>query len=249
MRIERTVLSGADAIVVPSPYVAQLLEDLGLSTSHVVFMPNGVDPDAFHPRVDGEEVRRRFDLQGRTVVGFVGVGTAHPLHALEVLFDVLRELFTEHSELAGLIVGHSDLIAQLRARGEGLPIAFAGRVRHEDVPRHIAAMDICIATVSSALGLSMKLFEYMAMGKPVIGTRWKAVESVVQHERDGLLVANEDRHDLKRAILRLMRDPGLRERLGRSARRNVLARYTWRRNAERVLDLFGTLRGLKSEIT
>ena len=243
MRIERAVLSGADAIVVPSPHVIELLDELGLPAKKVAFIPNGVDPVAFHPRTDGEAVRRRFDLQGRTVVGFVGVGTARSLHALDVLFAALRELFSERPELAALIVGDSDLIAQLRvqAQKERLPIMFAGRVPHEAVPQYIAAMDITIATVSSALGLSMKLFEYMAMGKPVIGTRWKAVESVVDHEHDGLLVANGDRHDLRRALLRLVDNPDLRERLGRNARRKILARHTWRRNAERVLDLFGTL--------
>ena len=248
IRVERTVLSGADAIIVPSLYITELLEELGVPTENVVFMPNAVDPDVFHPGISGEGVRRRFDLQRRTVVGFVGVGTAHPLQGLDVLYDILRELFSEHPELAGLIVGDSDLIAELRrrARKEGLPIAFAGRVSYEDVPRYIAAMDIAIATKSSPLALSMKIFEYMAMAKPVIATRWKAIEPVMQHEQDGLLVANEDREDLKRAILRLMRDPYLRERLGRSACRKVLARYTWRRNAEHVLDLFEALRAKRS---
>ncbi|MFM7101173.1 MAG: glycosyltransferase, partial [Verrucomicrobiota bacterium] len=59
---------------------------------------------------------------------------------------------------------------------------------------------------------------------------------VVEDGRNGLLFRPGSPEALRAALLRLVEDPALRERLGRQARADVLERHTWKANALRVLD-------------
>jgi glycosyltransferase involved in cell wall biosynthesis len=80
----------------------------------------------------------------------------------------------------------------------------------------------------------LKLFEYMAVGKPLVASRYPDIASVVEDGAAGLLIEPGDVRELSAAIQRLLRDPELAARLGARARRTVAAAHTWRRNAEAV---------------
>jgi glycosyltransferase involved in cell wall biosynthesis len=70
------------------------------------------------------------------------------------------------------------------------------------------------------------LLEAMAMGRAVVATRVGGVPEVVEDERSGLLVPAGDVEELARAILRLIKNPDFRARLGEAARRTVEARFS-----------------------
>jgi glycosyltransferase involved in cell wall biosynthesis len=98
-------------------------------------------------------------------------------------------------------------------------------------------MDIAVLPDSNAYGSPMKLFEYLAMGKAVVAPRVGPVEEIVRDGENGLLIEPANAEQLAERVLRLAEDPGLRFRLGQQGRAEVLARHTWRRNAETVLAI------------
>jgi glycosyltransferase involved in cell wall biosynthesis len=61
---------------------------------------------------------------------------------------------------------------------------------------------------------------------------------VLKHEETALLVEPGDAGALKEAIVRLVESPELREHLGREAREIAVRSYTWKHNAQRVLDAY-----------
>jgi glycosyltransferase involved in cell wall biosynthesis len=67
--------------------------------------------------------------------------------------------------------------------------------------------------------------EAMAMELPVVATRIMGIPELVEHERSGLLVAPARPDELAEALRRLLTDGELADRLGREARKQVLARY------------------------
>jgi glycosyltransferase involved in cell wall biosynthesis len=75
----------------------------------------------------------------------------------------------------------------------------------------------------------------MAMGKAIVASDLGQIGDVLEHEVSALLVPPGDVEALVAAILRLVAEPALRERLGRAARQAVLASYTWKANARRFL--------------
>ena len=72
----------------------------------------------------------------------------------------------------------------------------------------------------------------------MIGARVGAVPSVIDEGRDGLLVEYQDADSLARAIIELLTDRDLRERMGAAGRRKVLQDHTWDSVSDRVRDVY-----------
>jgi glycosyltransferase involved in cell wall biosynthesis len=85
-------------------------------------------------------------------------------------------------------------------------------------------------------GSPTKLFEYMAMGKGIVASNLDQIGEVLQHGRTAWLVAPGDEGGLADGLKRLIDDPSLRETLGAEARREVVARYTWREHTQRTIN-------------
>ena len=83
----------------------------------------------------------------------------------------------------------------------------------------------------------MKLFEYMAAGRPIVASDLPAIREVLTDDVDALLVTPGDADALAAAIRRLAGDPGLGARLSRAAL-DLVPQYTWARRAERLESLF-----------
>ena len=78
-------------------------------------------------------------------------------------------------------------------------------------------------------------------GKPVIGCRTGPVASVITEEQDGLLVRCGNVEELAAAIMRLLRDADLRNKLGSKGREKVLKQYTWDKIVSRMEAIYQTL--------
>jgi glycosyltransferase involved in cell wall biosynthesis len=82
----------------------------------------------------------------------------------------------------------------------------------------------------------LKLFEYMAWGKPILCSDLPVLREVIEHRRNGLLLPPDDPATWVAALNRLIANPAERECLGNNARTDFLTRHTWRQRADRVLD-------------
>ncbi len=81
----------------------------------------------------------------------------------------------------------------------------------------------------------LKLFEYMAAGKPIVSSDLPVLREVLRDGENALLAPPGDEAAWERAFERLCRDPLLRQRLGERARGDLLERYTWEARARRIL--------------
>jgi glycosyltransferase involved in cell wall biosynthesis len=82
----------------------------------------------------------------------------------------------------------------------------------------------------------LKLFEYMAWGKPILCSDLPVLREVIEDRRNGLLLPPDDPAKWVAALNRLVANPAEGERLGKNARSDFLTRHTWRQRADRVLD-------------
>jgi glycosyltransferase involved in cell wall biosynthesis len=238
-------LVAADSIIVVSDPLRRSLVSAGLDEAKVVVNPNGVDTDEFRPGCGGSDLRRELGIDQKVVVGFIG--SFGPWHGTGVLANAAC-MVDENSNCHFLFVGEGDerpaaeaVIAEAAHR---VSATFVGRVSKRDVPRFLDACDILVsphvplADGSEFFGSPTKLFEYMAMQKPVIASRLGQIGEVIADEESGLLVEPGDAAALARAIERLAADPGVRAKLGAAARISAIEKHTWRRNATRVIEAF-----------
>jgi glycosyltransferase involved in cell wall biosynthesis len=184
----------------------------------------GIDLRRFDPsRADARRVAEYRRGAGR-VVGTIG--RLVPQKAMHVLLDATPALLRANPATRVLIVGDGPLRGALEARARALGILdavlFAGY--QEDVVSAYAAMDVFVLP-SRDEGFGLVFLEAMAMGVPVVGTRVIGSEDAVDDGTTGLLVPYADAPALALAVGSLLEQPGLAERLRRTAAERVRRLY------------------------
>lgn len=242
---ERSATSLTDRLSVISEGVRDQMRLLGVPDGRMMLAPNGVDPGEFCPDLDGRPVRDRYAIGTRVVVGFVGTFTKW--HGTETLCDVIIRDDPALQDVHYLLIGDGDLRSSLQQAVELKGLAhrctFTGFVPHEQAPSHLAACDILVsphlgfAGGTPFFGSPTKLFEYMAMGRPIVASAIGQLATILHDEKNALLFQPGDVEAMTQALKRLVADAGLRSRLGAAARRDVVAQYTWDANLDRVLGL------------
>jgi glycosyltransferase involved in cell wall biosynthesis len=238
--MEDWLLRNATRTIVVSGAMADILAGRGTPRDKLVVMPNGVDGEAFNPAVDGSAVRRRLGWEDAFVVGFVG--WVRPWHGVDGLVTAAARLRDAIPELRLLIVGDGPAVPDLRAQAEAAGITdrvcITGAVARDQVPAHLAAMDVAVQPDVTEYASPIKLFEYLATGRAVIAPRKPNITEVVTDGEQALLFAPGSVDELAEAIQRLHADAGLRRRLAAEAERLVAERdYHWAGNARRVTEL------------
>jgi len=240
---ERWTLSEADAVLTVSAPLRDYVITLGVEPGRVHVLPNAVDPTLFHPGPADPDVRRRWNLDGGPVLGFVG--GLRPWHGVEMLPRLLERLTAHHPNVRLVVAGDGPLRGQLevdlRMRGLGSRAVLTGSLPHEDVPPLIRQFDVALAPYSQPEHLwyasPLKLFEYMACGVAVVASALGQIVDVIANGETGLIHAPGDVDALVQACDRLLADRELRRRLGESAAKSIHGRYTWDQHAARVLEL------------
>ncbi len=237
---ERRILHAADGLVVVSGYLRDRLVEAGLPAEKIRVTPNAVERGRFDPeREDGRAVRERWGLGGKTVIGFAG--SFAKWHGPDFLVRAFARLAGDVPEAALLLVGdgarRAETEALVRELGLEERVVFTGRVPHGEIPAYVAAMDLGVMPRSNLFGSPMKVFEYMAMGRPAVAPRYIPLEEAVTHGETGLLFPPDDEAALTAALRELVLHPERRRAMGAAARRKVLTQHQWVHNARVVAEL------------
>jgi len=129
----------------------------------------------------------------------------------------------------------------LQARRDGIHgVHFIGYVPEDLKPRLFHSCDICCAPSTGFESFGIVLLEAMAAGRPLVASNIPGYRCVMTDEREGLLVEPEDPQALAAALIRLLRDPDLRARMGAMGRETA-RNFTWEKVAGQVLDLYTAL--------
>jgi sugar transferase (PEP-CTERM/EpsH1 system associated) len=213
--VEGEVCRAFDHVVSVSPQDGQLLAQ-EFQIQHVSTLPTGVDADYFQPQ----------DVQpcpGRLV--FVGSMDWHPnedgvLWFLEEIFPLVRQK-APHATLT--VVGRNPS-QRLRALAAGVSgVEITGTV--PDVRPYIARAEVVVVPLRIGGGTRIKIFEAMAMGRPVVSTALGAEGLPVRPQRD--IVLGNDPLGFAEAAVALINDGTQRERIGAAGRELVIRNHTW----------------------
>lgn len=247
--LERWTAQLAGTVSVASERLRQEAFSLGVPESRLYWAPVGADPKDFHPNLDPSGPRRRWNLNGNTVLY---LGQLHGGQYIDLLLRAATLVEREISEVRVLIVGDGYQRAELEQKGRDLGlkgVVFSGSISREEVPSYIAAADVCVAafeeTRVTRCKSPLKIAEYLACGKPIVASRVGDVPRMIGEA--GLLVEPGSAEHLAAGIVRLLKDADERERLGRLAREQSLGYLTWRHSAERLLRAYQTLMGTVPE--
>jgi glycosyltransferase involved in cell wall biosynthesis len=234
---DRFTFERARLIVVVSPHLKRRVEALGIAAEKVLVLPNAVGEEMLETAIDGGAVRARHGCEHSLVIGFVGWFVAW--HRLDVLLAQFARLPAHEPGLRLLLVGDGPLKEALADQAAQLAIServvFTGSVPHAAIPSHLAALDVAVVPFSNAYRSPIKLFECMALGRPVVAPRTEPIAQVIQHGTNGLLFDPENPDELGDHLSSLIADAQLRARLGTQARADIAQHHTWTQNARATL--------------
>ncbi|UUQ63730.1 glycosyltransferase [Pseudomonas fuscovaginae UPB0736] len=247
-QVERLNLEAADLIVVVSDVLRQDLIGRGISDERILVNPNGVDATAFDPHLDASDLRRSLGLECKTVIGFIG--TFGPWHGTEELVEAFALLLAkqpQHCEnLRLLLVGQGSRRAAALDAANRLGVlsqcVFTGQVPQKDAPLYLACCDFLAAPHvpnpdgTPFFGSPTKLFEYMAMGRPIVASALGQIQEILQHGRSAWLVEPGHAAALAEGLAHVLEQPDLGRSLGERAREEVLEKHTWRHHTRRIVD-------------
>jgi glycosyltransferase involved in cell wall biosynthesis len=237
---ERPQFLAADLVACVSEEVAAEVEAHGVSRRRIEVTPCGVDLDVFTPSASGDEVRRRYGLEGKMVVGWVG--SFRSFHGVELALEAASRLRDRIPELSLLLVG--DGLERPRMEGLALDlglsnIVFTGTVPYQEVATHISAMDVALVLDRGDQSFHyspLKLKEYAACGRAIIAPRVGELGRLLCHDVDSVLVPPGDPGGLADAVEGLHGDPERRRRLASAARAKAAEAWSWDRQLHRVVD-------------
>ena len=183
-------MRSADAIAVVSRALKDRLTDNGFDETKILVNPNGVDPALYTIQADGNNVRRKYNLDEKIVVGCVS--TFGPWHGLPVLVDAVEDVVKINNNIHFLLIGDGELRNQVEKtiRDKNLEpyVTLTGIIPHKDVPEYLAACDILVsphpplADGSEFFGSPTKLFEYMATGKGIVASNLGQIGEVLKND-------------------------------------------------------------------
>lgn len=206
-----------------------LITDWNIPSEKIVLVPNGVDTKFINPVL--HKSKRLFS---EFTIGFVG--SLYPWTGLDLLLQALCELRSEGYDLSLVIVGDGEMKTKLEEETYRLNLSsnvvFVGRIPWTDVPSYIAGFDV---TYSGQIQLQfgkmylspMKLYEYMAMAKPVVASAFEDAKRLIREEKTGFLFQPGNVDDLKRALTKAFQNRFRLAQMGSYARKEIEDNHSW----------------------
>jgi glycosyltransferase involved in cell wall biosynthesis len=247
------LLKRIDKIIAITNGIRQELIRSGVNCDRIIVLPSAVNISEFLLREGKLDCRRQLGLpEDRFVIGYIG--KFRTMDQEKGIGDLIRaiqyvKLRAPYPVLLLCVGENPDEMDPYRrmAIESGLTndeIHFVGFQPHSEVARWIKACDVC--TIPSppfryfALYASpMELFEYLAVGVPVVATDLPANREIIRDGENGILVQPQNPVALANGILKILLDPQLAACLSAEGQQTV-ADYSWERRAERALEFILT---------
>ena len=178
---EKRAIRHSDIVLTINQRLRQVVENLGVPENKSIVLPTGIDNQRFVPGPADAQLKEKLGLQNQdTVLFFMGW-----LYNFSGLIEVALQLTEPGNEnIKLIIVGEGDLYEELVSiqREYHLQdrLILLGKRPYEEIPGLISLADICLLPAYPGEKIMqdivpLKLYEYMAMEKPVIATRFPGI--------------------------------------------------------------------------
>ena len=242
-RIETLLYRSAEKIIVLSEGAGRYIARRGVEPERISLLPNGVYLEGFEVTENRESIRSRMGVSDKFVVMYAG---AHgPANALEIIIQAAAIVKNE-AEVVFVLVGDGPCKDELRrmVAEENLDnVKMLPAVPKSSLPNLLNAADALAITLRSvelfSYGVSPnKLFEYMAIGKPILCAVGGEVANLVTEANAGVIVEPEDPDALAQAVIYLAENGDKRPVYGANGRKFVEKNFSRSRIVENLVSMW-----------
>jgi glycosyltransferase involved in cell wall biosynthesis len=198
----------ATRMIAPSPAIGDALVRNGTPASKVVVVPHGI------PLPQRQPLRQ--DI-GKGPMRFLYLGRISYVKGVHVMLEAFSNLPHDAYELyivGGAVTGPDKrYMAKLQRRYASINTIWHGAKSHDEIPQYIAACDVMVHPAICLDVFGLTITEALAVGRPVIATRCGGAEAQLRDGENGLLVAPNDPGALSNALMRLVENPELVQKM------------------------------------
>jgi len=245
--IETFLYRRADHIVSVTQSFSHHIASRGVDPERISVLTNGADLSQYLPLCRENGIRTELNLEGKFVASYIGThGMAHGLDIVLRAADLLRE----EKHIVFLLVGSGAERKRLLDERDtmGLEnVLMLPQQPKEQMPRILAASDACLVLLKKhdlfKTVIPSKIFEAMAMERPVILGVEGESKGIIERGNCGLCIEPENERQLAEAVLRLSRDPGAGIQMGLNGGRLVRESFNRDALATSYLEVIKTTAG------
>lgn len=233
------ILSDANIIISPSKYFLGNSRFLNKYKDKIVIIPNGVNISDFSVPYAKEECKRIVRLEGNIILF---VGRLDQRKGPEVLIKAFVKVVKHIPNAKLVFVGAGPLKAKLDNLSKSLSVnnrvKFAGFIKDYEKPLYYKSADIFVLpSIMNSEIFGIVNLEAMASGTPIIASNIGGIPDVVEDGKEGLLFPPNDPKALAKAIIRLLTDQELRDKISEQASKKV-KNFSWEKIAEKTEKIY-----------
>jgi glycosyltransferase involved in cell wall biosynthesis len=240
--METEGIRAADALTAPSGDMAHVIEaSCGLPSGTVRVIPNALDVEMFHRDAQRTDSREADDL----VV--LHVGRLEAVKGIGVLLKAIPSILERVPRAQFVFVGAARSESQaltwtdrLRKAG-GARVKVLGFLDQSELLGWYLSADVVVVPTLNYESFSYTCAQAMAAGLPVVASRIGGIPQTIEDGTSGLLIEPGDSTRLADALVRLLKDPRLRDRLGRAAREKSHADFAADKVARQTMEVYSSL--------
>jgi glycosyltransferase involved in cell wall biosynthesis len=237
-RLERQALSKAHFNFFVSAYLRHNIMLNECSENRDIIVHNGVDISVFFDRKNRQGIRQKLCLpQDRLILGYIGTLDSHK--KIDNLLRAFANCVDQNPSLYLVIIGDGGDFQNLKALCANLGlqnnVKFTGWVKHETVPEYLNTFDIAIHHSANPYMSPLKIFEYLAVGLPVIGPDIAAVKEIFINGKH-LVLTNGTIDDITEKILILVNDSLFAKDIAAAGNKILIENYTWYKQTDKILN-------------
>lgn len=235
------ILKKVDGIVAITKHLSEDILRLA-NVKHVFYAPDGVDLESFGKKMDKESARRTLGIDP-TIKIVLYTGHLYTWKGVYVLGEAAKLL---SPEIRFVFVGGTDhdKTAFEKEFVDVPNIEMLGQKPHKDMPMYLQAADVLVLpnsgkeTISKLYTSPLKMFEYMASGKPIVASDLPSIREVLG-PHNSVLFTPDDPKSLASALERVFEDPQYSAKLAEQSLKDVRT-YSWNERARQIQNFIET---------
>lgn len=256
-RLREAQCRQAEAIVTPLPSIVPS----SVPREKVFPIHWGANVERFRPSPPSAELLESLSLAEEDRV-IVFSGSFRRWHGADVVARAAKAVLrrSEAQRAYFLMIGsgpeHAAVRREIERLGIGDRFRLTGAIPYREMPRFLSLARVGVAPFQPSrhgqlqLGFywsPLKVFEYMAMGLPVVTLDVPPLSEIIRHGKEGLLIREGDAEALAEAVCELLIQPERAEAMGRAARKRVVDHYSWQAHCERLERVLESVIAARSE--
>jgi len=240
--LSKKIFNRATGLVVLTSFIKEDLIANGVGGKKIIICPDSVDLDEFNLSLSKVEAREICGLpKDKKIILYSGSFFRYTWKGVGVLLEAVN-LFLSKEYLFVFIGGSMDEFSIIKNKYKNDNVLLLAHQKHSIIPIYLKAADVLVLpntrgkNVSEKYTSPLKLFEYMAAGRPIVASNLPSLMEVLNESNAELSNAG-DPQSLAKSIERVLNNEDLGEKLAQQAFLDV-QNYTWIKRAEKIQKVF-----------